>query len=338
MKTIEIKAKNTASLFNILKDEIGGSLNIKLKEYELVFNNDFGKGMVRGMKVANNITFLQFDATFNEDISLSIESPQSAIINFLYCNEGKLSHSFGLDQSKSTLETFQTGISTNINTNKNTIYFYKDSTINSVLISVNTLLGKKKEYNINTMLFNTFIKDKEVDHLYLGSYNLKITDYIKQLDAVKQEGVVRMLLIEGMVNLILASEVEQHKQDSESNNLVTGTLTVSEMKDVRDLSEYIQNYPETNLGVDEWCAKIGLSPAKVQEGFKLIHGKTINEYIRYVRVKKSEELIKTTDLNISEIVYTLGLSSRSYFSHIFKDMYNCSPSEYKKKNRLAATA
>ena len=76
----------------------------------------------------------------------------------------------------------------------------------------------------------------------------------------------------------------------------------------------------------------------MQEGFKAMHGKTINEYVRYVRLTKSEELLKTTDLNISEIVYTLGLTSRSYFSHIFKDMYNCSPSEYKKKNRLAATA
>lgn len=338
MKTIEIKAKNTESLFNILKNEIGGSLNIKLKEYELVFNNDLGKGMVRGMKVANNITFLQFDATFNENISLSIESPQSAVINFLYCNEGKLSHAFGPNQSKSTLETFQTGISANINTNKNNIYFYKDNKINSVLISVNTLLSNQKECNINTMLFDTFIKEKVEDQLYVGSYNLKITDYIKQLDAVKQEGVVRMLLIEGLVNLILASEVDQHKKDSEKSKIETGSLTVSEMKEIRDLSEYIQNYPETNMSVDEWCAKIGLSPAKVQEGFKLIHGKTINEFIRYVRVKKSEELIKTTDLNISEIVYTLGLSSRSYFSHIFKDMYNCSPSEYKKKNRLAATA
>lgn len=338
MKTIEIKAKNTESLFNVLKDELGGTLKVELKEYELVFDNNLGKGIVRGLKIPNNITFLQFDAEFNQDVMLSLESPKRSVINFLYCNQGKLAHTFGLNETKSVLETFQTGISTNIKTNQNNIYFYKDVKVDSVLISVNTLLSNKKERNVNAMLKETFIKDREEDYLYLGSYNLKITDHIKQLNAVKQEGVVRLLLIEGLVNLILAREVDQHKQDSNGKELETGSLTVSEMKDIRDLSDYIENYPETNLSVDEWCAKIGLSPAKVQEGFKLIHGKTINEYIRYVRVRKSEELIKTTDLNISEIVYTLGLSSRSYFSHIFKSMYNCSPSEYKKKNRLAATA
>ena len=38
-----------------------------------------------------------------------------------------------------------------------------------------------------------------------------------------------------------------------------------------------------------------------------------------------------SDLNISEIVYTIGFSSRSYFSKIFKEKYNISPNEYKSK-------
>ena len=338
MKTIEINAKSTESLFKILKNEFGGTLNIRLKEYELVFDNNLGHGVVRGMQIPNNITFLQFDAEFKEDIGLTLQSPKQSVINFLYCNEGKLAHSFDVDDTKTVLETFQTGISTNISSSQNNIYFYKDNRVNSLLISVNSSLSNEKDYNTSAMLYDTFIKDKKENYLFLGSYNLKITDYVKQLNAVKQEGVVRMLLIDGLVNLILALEVEQHKNDIEKSELSVGTLTASEIKDIKELSDYINNYPETNIGVNNWCAKIGLSPAKVQEGFKAMHGKTINEYIRYIRIKKSEELLKTTDLNISEIVYTLGLTSRSYFSHIFKDMYNCSPSEYKKKNRLAATA
>lgn len=338
MKTIEIKAENTKALFKALTDQLNGTLNVKLKEYELVFDNHLGKGMVRGTQIPNNITFLQFDAEFNEDVKLILQSPKRSVINFLYCNQGKLSHSFGLKNPETVLETFQTGISSNISTNQNNLRFFKDSRVNSVLISVNTLSDDNRNCKVTKMLHNTFIKDKEEDYLYLGSYNLKITNYVKQLNALKQEGIVRKLLIDGLVNLILALEVDQHKNDIENPQSLVATLTASEMEDIKELSDYINNYPETNIGVNEWCAKIGLSPAKVQEGFKAMHGKTINEYVRYVRLTKSEELLKTTDLNISEIVYTLGLTSRSYFSHIFKDMYNCSPSEYKKKNRLAATA
>ena len=71
-----------------------------------------------------------------------------------------------------------------------------------------------------------------------------------------------------------------------------------------------------------------MSPAKLQEGFKLLHNRTVSDFIRNVRVETAEHLIKTTDLNISEIVYTVGLTSRSYFSKIFKQKYKCSPKYY----------
>ncbi|MTE25940.1 helix-turn-helix domain-containing protein [Winogradskyella ouciana] len=338
MKTIDITAQDTASLFNKLKAEIGGTVEVKLKEYILRFNNSLGKGMVRGMQIPNNITFLQVDAKFYENLSFNVESPKNAIINFLYCNEGNLSYSFGPNKSKTELKTFQTGISTNINSSENTIYFSKDNRVESVLISVNTIGKEKLDCSINKTLKEAFIDNKTEDFLYLSSYNLKITNHIKQLNAIEQEGVVRTLLIEGLVNTVLALEVEQHKLDCKNSESAIGNLTQYELKQIKELTNYINEHPETNFGVNECCAKIGLSPAKVQDGFKSMHGKTLNEYIRYVRVKKSEELIKNTDLNISEIVYTLGLSSRSYFSRIFKDTYNCTPSKYKKHQKLAAIA
>jgi len=48
--------------------------------------------------------------------------------------------------------------------------------------------------------------------------------------------------------------------------------------------------------------------------------------------------MKTTDLNISEIVYSVGITSRSYSSKIFKDHYNMSPNDYRSKIKLAVTA
>ena len=41
-----------------------------------------------------------------------------------------------------------------------------------------------------------------------------------------------------------------------------------------------------------------------------------------------------TDLNISEVVYSIGFTSRSYFCKIFRQKYGCSPREYKKRPSL----
>ena len=67
-----------------------------------------------------------------------------------------------------------------------------------------------------------------------------------------------------------------------------------------------------------------------------MHGHTVTEYIREVRIKKAEDLLKNTDMNISQVVYTIGLTSRSYFSKIFKEKYNCSPKDYKFAQRELA--
>ena len=81
-------------------------------------------------------------------------------------------------------------------------------------------------------------------------------------------------------------------------------------------------------------SEVLLSAAKLQEGFKALHDRTVADYIRNVRLEEAEHLLKTTDFNISEVVYSVGFLSRSYFSKIFKTKYRCSPKEYKTEMRL----
>jgi len=41
--------------------------------------------------------------------------------------------------------------------------------------------------------------------------------------------------------------------------------------------------------------------------------------------------MNTSDLNISQIVYSIGFTSRSYFTKIFKEKYVLAPNEYKRQ-------
>ncbi|MFC0521267.1 helix-turn-helix domain-containing protein [Mesonia maritima] len=74
--------------------------------------------------------------------------------------------------------------------------------------------------------------------------------------------------------------------------------------------------------------KFGLSKQKLQQGFQLKHQHTINEYIKSKRLELALKLLDEGEKNISEIVYEIGLSSRSYFSKIFKEKYKIAPSTY----------
>ncbi|UWX54441.1 helix-turn-helix transcriptional regulator [Maribacter litopenaei] len=76
--------------------------------------------------------------------------------------------------------------------------------------------------------------------------------------------------------------------------------------------------------------KSGLSPKKLQLGFKLLYSKTVNEYVRQLKLEVSRDYLKNTDLTISEIVYLIGIKSRSYFSKIFSEAYGILPTEYRR--------
>ena len=64
-----------------------------------------------------------------------------------------------------------------------------------------------------------------------------------------------------------------------------------------------------------------------------MHQTTVNGYIQHRRMLHAKTLLNDTDFNISEIVEKLGLSSKSYFSKIFKETYGISPSEFRQNNK-----
>ncbi len=337
MITIESKLADINSFFNILKNELGGTLTSNPTENTLHLDRTIGSGTIRSIILDEGISVLEFNLNVNQDIKLAIDALLGTYVNFIYCSKGKLSHSFGKEDTVNTIETFQTSILSNIASSRNTILVEKDVQMIATIISINTKYESSNQSYWNSNLRNMFIDQKTEDYLYIGSYNLKIAENIKQLQAIQQEGLVRALLTKGIVNIILALEIEQHKWDLENSNLAITTLTKSELMTIQDISENIENAPDLDYKIDELTKIYGLSAAKLQEGFKLQHGLTVCDYIRYVRLTKSEELMSTTNLNISEIVYSLGLTSRSYFSKIFKERFDCSPSEYK-KNKLAVSA
>lgn len=339
MKVIHLKTTNLSNMFLDLQNHFGGDISHNSDEEILTVNNDMGDGLIRGITFKGSITYIEFDIVFKKDILLVNSTPNSSPIYFAYCSKGHLVHSFGVEGEKTKLEKFQTGIVTTNSDNNNVFHFKKDIHYKISTIVVSTDNKSRSYHKLNATLTETFFpKIENGNFLYIGSYNLRIADKIQQLSAITQKGIVRSLLIEGIVHMILAMEIQQHSDDLESLESNRGSLTKREMEDVREISEFIKNYPEIQYTLKYLSNKSGLSPAKLQEGFKLMHERTVTDFIRNVRVEAAENLIKTTDLNISEVVYTVGLTSRSYFSKIFKEKYNCSPKQYQDhQNTLAIT-
>lgn len=341
MKIVTINTEKINAIFEELTLNFGGNVTFDSDEYVLEVNNTFAKGSIIGASFNDNISYIQFDMNFAADVRMDILNLKSAPIYFAYCSEGNLSHSFGIMDEERKLKTFQTAIVSSKQNQDNILFFEKDTKIKFTLIVVGTEVSDQNNVNtLNAKVRDTFFEKSAMeDFFYLGSYNLRIADKIEQLNAITQTGIVRNLLKEGILRIILAMEIQQHTDDLNASLKDANYLSLREIEEIKELSEYIKSSPEENFTIKSLSKKSGLSPNKLQEGFKMIHDRTVNDYITHVRVMKAEILIRTSDLNISEIVYCIGFTSRSYFSKIFKQKFNCSPKEYKfSLNSLGITA
>lgn len=342
MDSIKLTTTKIDKMFQRLHQGLGGKLSLDQDEHTLEIDNQLGRGQIRGIAFLGGISYLEFNMTFKEDFKFITSSAESNPIYFVYCSKGRLTHSFGKTGKKRKLNSFQTGILASRGEDDNVMYFEKGNQLKATLITVNTYdsTGTLQKNGLNEKLSRTFFNGQDSEKfVYIGSHNLRIAERIQQLNSITQKGIVRNLLIEGEVNTILALELQQHSEDMSNLKKQTGSLRAKEMEAIKELSQFIKNYPDTQLLIKQLSRRSGLSPTKLQEGFKLMHGRTVTDYIREVRIRKSEELIKNTDLNISEVVYSIGFTSRSYFSKIFKKKYNCSPKQYKdNQNKVAVTA
>jgi AraC family transcriptional regulator, arabinose operon regulatory protein len=74
---------------------------------------------------------------------------------------------------------------------------------------------------------------------------------------------------------------------------------------------------------------IGLSVSRFRHLFKQQTGTTPSRYLKVVRFKRAELLIRTTFIPIKEILIIVGLSSDSHFWREFRQSYGMSPADYR---------
>lgn len=95
--------------------------------------------------------------------------------------------------------------------------------------------------------------------------------------------------------------------------------------------EYIDNNFTSPILLEDIAKHVSLSPTYFHTAFKSATGRTPNQYLNEKRIKKSVNLLVTTDLSLAQIAYECGFSSQSYFSYAFKKAMNMTPRGYARK-------
>ncbi|MGI6231596.1 MAG: substrate-binding domain-containing protein [Prevotella sp.] len=92
-----------------------------------------------------------------------------------------------------------------------------------------------------------------------------------------------------------------------------------------------ENMSNQHLKMDDLAAELGLSRVQVYRKVKQITGMTLVDFLRVSRLQRAKMLLQTTDKTVSEVAFSVGFSSPSYFTTCFKQQFGMYPNDVKNK-------
>lgn len=305
----------------------------------LTFNTSLGKGTITAIDFDWGVSLIDYEVNFSQDTKIVFGNPGKGSIEFIFLTDGNLNVYEEITADSFHIEKYQnTIISTQKNKRKNSYLFPGKVNIkaNFIRIIKDEYLKKKnsKLLLLNNTLNSIFAEDaRDFDGVHLGNYSLKIADELRKFQGNTDQGIIRMLALEGQVNLVLSMQMAEYEI---SKNLTQkpDSFSSKELQKIHELSKYIIDNISEPLTVDVLADKSGIRPRKLQLGFKIIYGKSVNEYVRHLKLDVARDYIKESDLSISEIVYNIGYKSRSYFSRIFFERYGILPTEFRNNPKI----
>lgn len=99
-----------------------------------------------------------------------------------------------------------------------------------------------------------------------------------------------------------------------------------------EFKEIVHSHLYDDLNLEDLAFFAGLSLSSFKRKFKSIFGTSPNQYIKTKRLEKAQQLLVTSSHRISEIAYDCGFNDTGYFSKSFMSVYNCSPSDFRKRH------
>lgn len=98
---------------------------------------------------------------------------------------------------------------------------------------------------------------------------------------------------------------------------------------VRDSLNYIRIHYREKISLTETASNIGVSPTHLSRLFNEEMRQGFTDYINNYRMERARELLKDSELTLSEIAQAVGYSNQQYFSKIFKDITGVTPGYYR---------
>jgi AraC-like DNA-binding protein len=125
----------------------------------------------------------------------------------------------------------------------------------------------------------------------------------------------------------LYSEIESLRERSRKKN---ASITEDAKRKIQEVVEYLESNYTREISREGLAEMLSIHPDYLGKLFKVYIGKSMNEYINDLRIKRSIELLKLGESSVIDIAFSVGYENLSTYYRAFQSVTGRRPSDYQK--------
>lgn len=102
---------------------------------------------------------------------------------------------------------------------------------------------------------------------------------------------------------------------------------------MQTLSALMEKIEFPSYSVNDLCDKLGYSRMQLNRLFKLRFNKSPHQYLIDYKLRYARNLLRSTDMKIIDIAFSVGYSSVSQFQTNFKNKYGLTPNDFRNQSK-----
>lgn len=196
-----------------------------------------------------------------------------------------------------------------------------------------------------------YYTDPDVGHwdvLWVHFYGATASAYYQAFLSQTRGRAVAQLPVDSHVSArmsalltLAAADVNELTRDIQASALLTAVLSelirfsapdgaqpVPEV--LRRVQQHLHEHYAQKISLDDLAAQFNLSKYHLQRSFCRYYGQSPGEYLTRLRMTRAKELLRATDLPVSEVAYRVGMENTSYFISVFHTREDATPQQYRR--------
>ena len=139
-----------------------------------------------------------------------------------------------------------------------------------------------------------------------------------------QRRVSGLVLAHVCCNMMIAMPLR-----NDSSQFITGSGDRAEPVEIWKARKLIRDHSDGEVSLTEIAKSVNLSANYLSEKFKEVTGVNFVRYVGQTRTAKARDLLRNSNLRISEIAFAVGFQSLSQFNRVFKKLTRKSPTQFR---------